>query len=82
MHGTAQRSIYVCHSSDYTFTDWFHHFISSAKLTTQDPVIKIGYDVSRAASGHTQILLPPKLSTLCVICMTTKISYYKVKYDQ
>jgi hypothetical protein len=56
--------------------------ISSAKPTTEDPVIKIGYDVSSAASGRTRILLTPKLSTLCVICVTTKISYYKVKYDQ
>jgi hypothetical protein len=45
-------------------------------------VIMTGYEVSCAASGHTQILLPPKLTTLCVVCVKTKISYYKVKYDQ
>jgi hypothetical protein len=51
-----------------TFTDWCRHFISSAKPTAEDPVIKIGYDISCAASGHTQILLPPKLSALCHLC--------------
>jgi hypothetical protein len=55
-----------------------HRLVSSlyVQFRTYSRVVKIGYDVSCAASGNTEILLPPKLSALCVICVTTNISYY------
>jgi hypothetical protein len=71
---------------------WAHTVSCAASGNTQYHVQQVGahsimcskwaHTVSYAASGRTQILLRPKLSSLCVICVTTKISCCKVKYDQ